>query len=835
MMRSWLQSAIGLTITAIVLAGCFVLFAVLLATRSHPVPYQEEQATVGDTVRIYRNSFGIPHVVGTSLEDVVFAQGVAHAQDRLWQMDVWRRVGRGTLAEVLGSEAVAVDAFMRTIDIAGIARQNIRSIDGRTRRLLEEYSRGINTFIERNLEDLPFEFDALGYTPAPWTPEDCLVVGRALAFEVSLAFWSDLVFAQIALKRGRGAEKLFIPRSDIGPYVLDSSMRKADTGFVTGRSISAAQSNSASGNGDELHHSQHLLSSLRAVRERLGMQGSGFGSNCWAVRGEDGSASLANDPHLSVSMPPKWYQIHMSAPGFNVVGMSLPGIPFVLSGRNDHVAWGFTNTMIDDVDYVLERVDPKNSNYYFDGNGGRVKFRYRRDTIKIRDRADSLIDLRFTNRSCVVSDYHLLRTPSVITKTPRTMSTTILNSSCLTMRWTARYRSDEITALFKINRSTSVNDVVAAVATWGAPTLTFSVAAKNGSIGTVIAGYVPRRGSADPHLPIPTDVQGADWSGVVSSRSLGLLMNPSRGFVASANNAIAPNPPMFIGSIYEPPSRIQRIHELLSIYRSPNARDHQVMQLDIVSPYARAMCSRLVPILRRGASRYGDIEQRALKVLARWDGTQTSLDPASTIYAVFLQRMLWNTFKDELGEQLYYDWSLVSNLPLRKLDEMINDPSAVVWDDVSTAQREDLAWITIRSFIEAVAELRERFDNEDIPTWTYGRVHTVTFPHLFGDHPLMRPVMNQGPFEVSGSQTTVQATEWSIGNPYATRVAASMRVVSMMRDSIQYSVVPGGASGQPLSAHYADQLQLWLKGGYVRIPVGASPDISFRLFHVFVP
>jgi penicillin amidase len=247
------------------------------------------------------------------------------------------------------------------------------------------------------------------------------------------------------------------------------------------------------------------------------------------------------------------------------------------------------------------------------------------------------------------------------------------------------------------------------------------------------------------------------------------------------------------------------------------------------------MCKRLIPLLRKGSSRYGSVEERALNLLARWDATQASLDPAASIYAVFLQRMLHNTFKDELGEQLFDDWSLVSNLPLRKLDEVINTPEAIVWDDVTTPSKENLAWIAIRSFIEAISELRERFDSDDVLSWTYGKIHTVTFPHLFGDHPLMRPVMNQGPFDISGSQTTVQSSEWAVGKPYDTRVAASMRVVSMLRDSIQYSVIPGGASGQPLSAHYADQLQLWLKGGYVRLPVRPTPDVSFRLFHVFVP
>lgn len=833
MMRSWFQSAVGIAITSIVLLGCFVLFAVLLATRSHPEPYQEEQAGVADTVRIFRNSFGIPHIVGRSLDDVVFAQGVVHAQDRLWQMDVWRRIGRGTLAEVLGNDAVPIDAFMRTIDIVGIARQNIRGIDARTRSVLEAYCRGINTYIERNVEDLPFEFDALNYTPDPWTPEDCLIVGRALAFEVSLAFWSDLVFTQIAQKRGAGAQAMFIPRSDNGPFVLDSLPRPRDSSITARRPQFTLPLLTA--DDEHLGHTESLLSALRLVRQRLGMTGSGFGSNCWAVSDADGSTSLANDPHLSVSMPPKWYQIHLSAPGFNAIGMSLPGIPFVLSGRNDHVAWGFTNTMIDDVDYVAERVDPTNSNYYMDDDGKRVKFRYRRDTIRIKGRADSLIDLRFTKRSCVVSDYHLLRTPSVITKTPRTMSTSLLVRSCLTMRWTARYPSDEITALHRINTSRSFDDVTSAVTTWGAPTLTFSVATIDGSIGTVIAGYAPRRGTADPHLPIPSGVAGADWSGVVSMATLGTIRNPSRRFVASANNPVMAKPPMFLSSIYEPTSRIQRIHELLSVYSSPTARDHQVMQLDITSPYARSVCSRLLPVLRRGNARYGTIEQRALKILASWDATQASLDPASTIFAVFLQRMLWNTFQDELGRQLYDDWVLVSNIPLRKLDDLVDDPTAPLWDDVTTPPREDMAWITIRSFIEAVSELRERFDNEDIATWTYGQIHTVTFPHLFGEHPLMRPVMNQGPFEIGGSQTTVQSSEWAIGNPFNTRVAASMRVVSMLRDSVQYSVVPGGVSGQPLSAHYADQLQLWLKGGYVRLPVKASPDVSFRLFHVFVP
>ncbi|MBP7092695.1 MAG: penicillin acylase family protein [Candidatus Kapabacteria bacterium] len=826
MIRGWLQGFIGIAITLVILLICFAFFAVRLATRSHPVPYSESQAAVHDTVRVFRNSFGIPHIIGRSIDDVIFAQGYTHAQDRLWQMDVWRRTGRGRLAEILGPKLVQVDAFMRAVDIAGIVALNVRTIDPTSRRLMQAYSDGVNAYLRDNEGKLPFEFDALEYTPEPWSVEDCLVVGRTMAFEISLAFWTDIAYAQIALQRGPDAYRMYVPRGPGAPYVLDTtSATRSDT--TLSKRNDPQQLGSA--------HMPGMQRMLADVRSALGMHGSSYGSNCWAVKKASGGAIVANDPHLSVSMPPKWYQNHLSAPGLNVIGLSIPGLPFVFSGRNDNLAWGFTNAMVDDVDYVAERVDPKNANYYLDAEGRRVKFRYRRDTIRIKDQPDSLIDLRFTNRSCVVSDVHLMKDPSIYFGMPRQMSAKVLNTSCLTLRWTARYRSDEILALYRINTSKTFDEFVTATQTWVAPALNFSVGTASGTVGTVVAGVVPRRGSADPHLPIPSWVAGADWSGVIPLRTMGVLVNPSRGFVASANNRTSPRTDVFIGTLFEPSSRIQRINELLAIYRDPSVRDVQVMQQDVVSPFTKKFLERIIPVLKRGMNRYAESEKQALKTLDMWDGTQSSIDVSASIYAALLQRILWNTFEDELGQQLYYDWTFVSNIPMRRIDELLDDPTHVLWDDTRTPQREDMAWIAIRSYIEAIRELRVTFKNDRDTAWKYGMMHTVTFPHLFGSNELMRPVMNQGPFDISGSHTTLNNSEWNIAQPYATRVAASMRVISDMQDSVQYSVVPGGSSGQPLHAHYADQLQLWLKGGYVRLPVGPKPDVSFRLYHVFAP
>ncbi|RPI66392.1 MAG: penicillin acylase family protein, partial [Ignavibacteriae bacterium] len=351
-LRTWLQGTVGIAVTILVLVISFAYFAVGLATRSHPDPYTMTSAGVSDSTRIYRNSFGIPHIVAPTVNDALFAQGYVHAQDRLWQLDVWRRIGQGRLAEVLGRMAAPADAFMRALDIDQIAVNQFRSLPDVTKNQLRAYAHGVNAYIDANVEALPFEFDALGYRPDPWRPEDCLTVGRVMSFELSRAFFNDIAYTQIAAQRGVQAMMDYVPHGPHAPFILDTLSQYAAPYVRTPMRDSAVASIAG--------HVRGISEQLASIRDVLGLNGSSIGSNCWAVgRGSDG-ALLANDPHLSVSMPAKWYQIHLTAPGLNVIGLSIPGIPFVLSGRNDHIAWGVTNTLVDDVDFVIERVDQKN-------------------------------------------------------------------------------------------------------------------------------------------------------------------------------------------------------------------------------------------------------------------------------------------------------------------------------------------------------------------------------------------------------------------------------------------------------------------------------------------
>lgn len=842
----------GLSVTLVVLLICCVYFALRIATRSHPEPFRESVAAVADSTQIYRNSFGIPHIIGKSNHDVLFAQGYVHAQDRLWQMDLWRRTGRGRTAEVLGPEAVVVDAFMRSLDIRTIVKQQASKISKTSRELLQAYADGVNAYIEENSEDLPFEFDALDYKPEQWTIEDCLVVGRVLSFELSLAFWSDLTFAQIDYAKGKGAYKRYLPRSNKGPYVLDTSSAAAPRELDSARTETAIGSLYPSeGKNTSTEVTGRLLSTLRSVREMLGLRGSGYGSNCWAVRTSSGSSIVANDPHLSVSIPAKWYQIHLSSPNLNVLGLSVPGLPLVLSGRNDHLAWGFTNVMADDVDYIAQRIDASNpDNYYFDAKGNRTRFKHTNDTIRVKGSVDTIVSIRSTTVSNVISDYHVSRNPELLSGFERPLATGYIMRErsktvpmCLSFRWTAQYPSDEILAVYRINTATTTANVTSALSTWGAPALNFTVGTKAGAVANIVAGYIPNRGSIDPHVPAGEGQNSGDWNGVWQLTTLGSLVNPRQGWVGSANNPTSASAP-FIGSLYEPNSRIMRLRELMSVYKDPSVRDIQIMQQDLKSPYAHAMLQKILPVLTKHSKRLSNEQRQALTLLQQWDGTFSAVDKAAAIYATFLQRLLWSTFADELGKPLYYDYVQISNLPLRRIEELVDTPQDTLWDDARTDSREDMSWIVIRAFTEAVNDMRASLgplQNNVNDAWAWGKIHNITFPHVFGRNPLMRPVMDLGPFEIGGSQTSLNNSEWRIAmsDPHnvhlPTFVAPSMRVISAMNDTIQYVVVPGGSSGQPLDRHYSDQMQLWLKGGYVKVPVKPTADVSFQLYHVFTP
>lgn len=828
--RDWLRSTVGILTVAVVSMVAFTMFAVNLITRSHLDDGRDEVAVVRDTVRIYRNSFGLPHIIGSSDADVISGQGYVHAQDRLWQMDMWRRFGQGRLAEVLGSKAVSTDVFARSLDIPGIAARQYEALDQSTRDILIAYANGVNAFIDTHRELLPLEFDALGYQPERWKPTDCLIVGRVVAFELSTAFWNDIAYAQIAQQRGLRAVVDYIPSSPGAPYVMDSS-RTAPAEAPAAPSLAE----DASG-GRPLHYLSDLHSTITEARRTLGASGSAIGSNCWAVGRSNRSAILANDPHLSVSLPPKWHYVHLTGRTLNVSGLSLPGVPCVLSGRNDDIAWGITNIMVDDVDYFVEQVaasDPEN--YYYDPSGQRKKFRFRTDTVRINGEAPLAIERRYTDRGCVISDAHLLKDPTTVFGIDRKKTGRYLDTTCLTFRWTAQEVSNEIGALFRINRARTINEVYAATASWKSPAFNLHVAERRGRVATMLTGIVPNRINMSALLPTPVSRTGSGWNGFTHLRTFGLRTTNPPGYLASANNRTIRDQRPFLSTLFHPAARAQRIDSLARVYANMSVRDAQVMQMDQVSPYAQDVLRAVLPILESGKDKYSLNGKAALKALREWDGAMTTVSMAATVYTVFLRQMIKHTFEDELGTRLFQDWSLITTNPLNRLTDLLRQPSHPLFDDSRTKGRENLTWITLTSFLASLDELQTLFPDQPVSEWQYGRLHQLVLPHILGTHPLMRPVMSLGPFEIGGSETTLFNTEWALHKPYQTSVYPSARIISDLADTIQYVVLPGGTSGEPLSKHYSDQVQLWLRGGYLRVSTTRRVDPTAALHTRLLP
>lgn len=823
--RSLLQGFAGIGVTIIVLLVCIAYFTVGLATRSNPTAHEDVSSEVRDTVHVYRNSFGIPHVVALSDTDLVYAQGYLHAQDRLWQMDVWRRTAQGRLAEIFGADLAPTDAFLRSLDLPKLVHKHFAALPPQTKTFLTSYANGVSSFIQANQEKLPFEFDALGYYPQPWKAEDCLLVMRMLALHQSPALFNDIVYTQIAAQRGLSAMVQYVPWKDKTIYSLDSST--ASPPVYTPLTFPDTVS--------RLLQGEHALHGLIEANRSIGLPSTLHASNCWAVgRGSSGSI-LANDPHLAVGMPSRWYQVHLTSPRMNAVGLSIPGVPFIVSGRNDSLAWGITSAMVDDVDYAIERVDQSNSNYYYGTNGQRLKFKYRRDTIRIRNKPDSLIDLRYTINGCVISDGHPLHKHSSTLSLDVTPTARFMSSSCLIMRWTGQIASDEVGALYRINVSSTFNEVYQAGLTWGAPAFVVNLASHNGSVASFGMGYLPNRNGADMLLPHAAWEATQGWNGVLRLSDLRAIEKRTPGYVAAANNNLTPAGAPSQSILWEPTSRIERIQDQLKVYKVMTARDAQVLQQDVKSPFALSFTNTILPILKRARGRYNETEKTALRMLGAWDGSMTTVSPAASIHATLLQRMMWNTFEDELGTPLYNLWVYNGGIVTRRMKELLDNPTHILFDDARTKQRENLSWIAVRSFMEAVNELTQRYGSNNVDTWTWGSIHQVTFQHPMGTHRLLRPVVNVGPYDVGGSSTTVFNTEWSIQSPFTVRNTASSRIINDFADSVQYTVLPGGISGQALDGHYTDQMQLWLKGGYVRIPVSRRPDVTFRLFLRLVP
>lgn len=809
--------------------------------------YEDEIEGLDGKTTLARDANGIPYITAASEDDAMTALGYAHAQDRLWQMDLFRRVAQGRLSELMGSRLIGFDAYMRTIGFSRIAARIYKESPAETRATLTAYCRGVNAFIERSKGHYPFEFDALAYEPEPWEPSDCIIIMRLLAWEQNTSLWTDLAFERLRAHVDSAKYREIVPwYPSYGPTVIPGGqapeplLEALRAGIVPKSDTTAADSTDSTNGTDSTAADSTIAAFLeglapladadRGLRNAVGMGGSAVGSNGWVIapsRTQSKRALLANDPHLQHSAPSKWYQAVIRIGKRTIAGVTVPGMPFIVAGRNDDIAWGLTNLMADESDFYLERLDAKTKEKALhDGRYEAIKVRY--DTVQAKDTLGTPIVIRESRHGPLVSDLR-----DIINRYPPPLIDSAVSTSlvsvpsdtlALALRWLGRDVSFELTALQKLNRARTFNEFKAALAHGGVPGLSLLYADRKGNIGYVPCLRAPVRTNTLTNRVNNGWESLYNWRGLHKVGDLPTLYNPKEGYIASANNKLSNSLPFTIGDLWVDPSRSERLHQFLSTGSSFESIDCIQMQGDMVSPHMAYMVEFLLRAFPDSAQQ-GKKVREALGLLRRWNGEMSVNSPEASIMAEWMQHVFRRTWRDEMGPGLYTHFMIVEQLPLKNIRRQLMTDSP--WfDDITTAARERRDDILRVALGEALDSLHVRFGSWELPQWRFGAMHTITFRHPFTVVEALKNVVDIGPFEVGGAVTTLNNGEWDFNKPYAVELGPSMRQIVDFADTANYirSVITSGASGQPMSDNYQDQTIIWLFNGYIGLQRKAPPE-----------
>ena len=742
-----------------------------------------------DDVRVLRDGYGIPHIIAANEHDALFAMGVVHAQDRLWQMDMQRRAAAGRLSELFGTATLPFDKMFRIVGLQRIAQTIERSLPDETRRQLQWYSDGVNAWRDHTHGAYPIEFDLLRYDPEPWTPLHSILVGRLIAWELNLSWWTDITYG--ALRERLGVEMV----SDILPsYSKDTTLPPPPAALGV-RTIDGSS----------------FMHIAQEYREFMGRPLALGGSNAWALRpsrSTTGGAILANDTHLHLTVPSQWYEMQYAMPGLLVRGMSVPGVPGVVAGRNDSIAWGVTNLMADDADFYLEQVNDADSTFLRDGRW--LPLSVVEEDIAVRGDTAVTLRVRSTSSGPIVTD---IRTP--------------LNRAhpgfVASMRWVGAEPDNQIGTFMAINKSRSWKEFLHALRSYTVPGQNFVYADTKGNIGFASAARLPIRPSGKGLMPLEGWESATAWTGFIPFDALPRQFNPPSGYVASANDKKTDDQyPYHITDLWEPPSRIVYLDSLLGRQDERfSVNDCERMQNDTYSVLARSLQPMLLGVCTDSVigSTFGN---RVREYLRNWNCRFTREDIATSIYQVFLVRLFRNMYVDEMGEDLFHDFCMLVNVPTRVTQRLLQTGTSAWFDDVRTPGTETMDDILRKSAKDAIEELVFRY-GDDTRTWRWGDLHTVTLQHPFGLKKPLDKLFSIGPFNYPGGSTTLMSGEYSLTEPFAVTVGPSYRQIFNLSDTSTYrSVLPSGQAGQVFHHHYDDQTPLWLYGGYRTVSAGAE-------------
>jgi penicillin amidase len=726
-------------------------------------------------VTVFRDSLGIPHIYAGNEEDLYRTVGYVMATDRLWQMDLMRRITTGRLSEVLDPGLVEADRLFRALEFTKKSRQVIARTDPEILRCMEAFTDGINQFIKQNQKKLSFEFTMLGYKPDLWELEHTFNLIGYMAWDLSSGWNTDMALYKI---QQVVSDTLF---SELLPDMKYHTIPVFPDFMLSDGSLEM----------------QSAMNDAIGIIETLGLQVF-EASNNWAVSGkksETGMPIMANDMHLGLMSPGIWYQMHQVIEGkLNVTGVALPGSPYIIAGHNEDIAWGMTNVTVDDLDFYLETINPADSNQYL-LDGQWQDMRIVKEEIAVKGEEEPVIRInRFTHRGPVVSEFKNVK------------------EKVISARWQGNEFSNEVRTVHLLNRAGNWEDFRDAVKSFQSVSQNIVYADRFGNIGLQTSAGVPIRHSGGI-LVYPGDTSLYDWQGVVPFEELPYSYNPECGYVSSANNkTVDENYPYYIGSWFSMPWRIGRIREMLEEKEVLGSEDFQRMQRDQNSLFARKMTPVYLDALKDQAS--GE-NQAAYQALADWDYDMKASSSAALIFEIMWLELNKAMFQDELGG-LY--GQLAYSAIAENLIERTRVTGQSLWcDNVNTPDIKESFQDNIRSAFQTSLDTIASLYGPDISSWEWGKLHKVALIHPLGSVSIVEKLfkVNRGPYSIGGSSHTVCPYSYPKGESFNANHGASERHIFQTADwDRSLTVIPTGTSGIPSSEHYLDQTQLYINNLY---------------------
>jgi penicillin amidase len=717
-------------------------------------------------VKIITDAWGVPHIYAATEKELFFACGFIHAKERMWQMDLNRRTGYGRLSELFGEELLERDRFARVVGLKEAALMDYSRLPSKIKDVLDAYSQGVNAWIESRHWVWPPEFSLLRYRPEPWNPVDSLIIKQIMAMLLSVDFPSEAVRSNLIYRMGQ-ERALQVLEEGVDPPSFETE-KISLSGFL-----------------DIVYPRQ---------------------SNNWILSGDrtvSGKPLLANDPHLEIRMPPVWYEMHLHCPTLNVIGVTIPGLPWVVIGHNDTIAWGLTNSAVDSQDLYIEQFNQAQDMYW--EKDGWVPLKRKDEVIEVKGRKEPVgLEVLWTERGPVISP-HIVESQNPVS-----------------LKWTI-HRGDRVfEAGYLLNKAKNWKEFKEALRLFDSPSQNFGYADINNNIGCYLGGKIPIRSQEAALFPFPSWREGGGWQGYLEEEQKPNLYNPEEGLIVAANHNILPEDyPFYVSVDWDAPFRADRIRELLLQKKKHSVSSFMEIQGDIHSQKGELFYPHIQKITAPG----GKLKQ-ALKILQNWD-LQMDGGNAPALYATFMNVFPEEIFRDELKED-FRSFDFFFRRKTAGAVRILSDPDSFWFDDKDTPRVENREDVIASTLLRAFNRLDWLYGSPG--NWDWHKMNAVRYQHPLGRVFLFR-FFNLGSRPSGGSAFTVKV---NFVTPQKTSWSASYRQIIDLSDwDSSVCAISSGQSGHFMSRFYGNQAPLWQRVDYhpmIFSPEGVEKNASATLY-----